>query len=43
MAEACWQARRVEVEGRTVFVRAGPEVPGSVPHVHVHVFRSNSR
>ena len=38
MAEAYWQARRVEVEGRTVFVRAGPEVPGSVPHVHVHGF-----
>jgi pimeloyl-ACP methyl ester carboxylesterase len=38
MAEARWQELRVEVQGRAVFVRAGPEVPGSVPLVHVHGF-----
>ena len=38
MAEAGWQELRVEVHGRPVFVRRGPEVPGSIPHVHVHRF-----
>jgi pimeloyl-ACP methyl ester carboxylesterase len=33
-----WQELRVEVQGRPVFVRRGPEVPGSVPLVHVHGF-----
>ncbi|MBD5785661.1 alpha/beta fold hydrolase [Cellulosimicrobium terreum] len=33
-----WDEREVDVEGHTVFVRAGPEVPGSVPIVHVHGF-----
>ncbi|MEV4348734.1 alpha/beta fold hydrolase [Actinoplanes sp. NPDC049596] len=28
----------VEVRGRRVFVRRGPEVPGSIPMVHVHGF-----
>ena len=30
MAEVGWQEVRVEVQGRPVFVRRGPEVPGSV-------------
>ena len=38
MAEAEWQELRVEVQGRPVFVRRGPRVPGSVPLVHVHGF-----
>ena len=38
MAEVGWQELRVEVQGRPVFVRRGPEVPGSVPLVHVHGF-----
>jgi pimeloyl-ACP methyl ester carboxylesterase len=38
MAEAGWRERRVEVQGRPVFVRMGPEVPGSIPLVHVHGF-----
>jgi pimeloyl-ACP methyl ester carboxylesterase len=38
MAEAGWQELRVEVQGRPVFVRKGPEVPGSIPLVHVHGF-----
>ena len=38
MAEQDWRARRVEVEGREVFVRTGPPVPGAVPLVHVHGF-----
>src|SRR4051794_21205237 len=38
MTEVGWQELRVEVQGRAVFVRAGPEVPGSVPLVHVHGF-----
>jgi pimeloyl-ACP methyl ester carboxylesterase len=38
MAEAGWQELRVAVHGRPVFVRMGPEVPGSIPHVHVHGF-----
>ena len=38
MAELRWQELRVEVQGRPVFVRRGPEVPGSVPLVHVHGF-----
>jgi pimeloyl-ACP methyl ester carboxylesterase len=33
-----WSERRVQLEGRDVFVRVGPEVPGSVPIVHVHGF-----
>jgi pimeloyl-ACP methyl ester carboxylesterase len=35
---AGWRQLRVEVQGRPVFVRAGPEVPGSTPIVHVHGF-----
>ena len=38
MAEVGWQELRVEVQGRPVFVRKGPEVPGSIPLVHVHGF-----
>ena len=38
MTEVGWQELRVEVQGRPVFVRRGPEVPGSVPLVHVHGF-----
>ncbi len=38
MTELRWQELRVEVQGRPVFVRRGPEVPGSVPLVHVHGF-----
>ena len=38
MAEAGWQELVVEVQGRPVFVRRGPEVPGSIPIVHVHGF-----
>jgi pimeloyl-ACP methyl ester carboxylesterase len=38
MAEAGWQELRVKVQGRTVFVRKGPEVSGSIPIVHVHGF-----
>jgi pimeloyl-ACP methyl ester carboxylesterase len=33
-----WSERRVSLEGKDVFVRVGPEVPGSVPIVHVHGF-----
>jgi pimeloyl-ACP methyl ester carboxylesterase len=38
MAERYWQQQRVEVHGQPIFVRRGPEVPGSVPIVHVHGF-----
>ena len=38
MTEADWQELRVEVQGRPVFVRKGPDVPGSIPLVHVHGF-----
>ncbi|MBN0039804.1 alpha/beta hydrolase [Cellulosimicrobium cellulans] len=38
MAADGWRSRHVEVEGHDVFVRTGPEVPGSVPIVHVHGF-----
>jgi pimeloyl-ACP methyl ester carboxylesterase len=38
MAEAGWRELRVEVHGRPVFVRAGPEIAGSTPLVHVHGF-----
>jgi len=38
MAEPFWQQLRVEVRGRPIFVRQGPEVPGSTPIVHVHGF-----
>jgi pimeloyl-ACP methyl ester carboxylesterase len=38
VAEVGWVELRVEVQGRPVFVRKGPEVPGSIPHVHVHGF-----
>ena len=38
MAEAGWHELRVEVHGRPVFVRMGPEIPGSIPLVHVHGF-----
>lgn len=33
-----WSSRRVRVEGKDVFVRVGPEVPDTVPIVHVHGF-----
>ena len=38
VAETGWRELRVEVQGRPVFVRMGPDVPGSVPLVHVHGF-----
>ena len=38
MAEVGWEELRVEVQGRPVFIRRGPDVPGSVPVVHVHGF-----
>ena len=38
MAETGWQELRVQVQGRPVYVRKGPEVPGSIPIVHVHGF-----
>ena len=38
MVEAGWQELRVEVQGRPVIVRKGPDVPGSIPLVHVHGF-----
>src|SRR5215212_2678036 len=38
MAEPGWQELRVEVQGRPVFVRRGPHIPGSIPIVHVHGF-----
>ncbi|MET8152722.1 alpha/beta fold hydrolase [Actinoplanes sp. NPDC049668] len=38
MTEAGWRELRVEVQGRPVFVRRGPEIPGSTPIVHVHGF-----
>jgi pimeloyl-ACP methyl ester carboxylesterase len=43
MAEAGWRELRVEVQGRPVFVRAGPHVPGSIPLVHVHGFAVSGR
>jgi pimeloyl-ACP methyl ester carboxylesterase len=43
MAVAGWHERRVVVHGRPVVVRAGPEVPGSVPFVHVHGFAVSGR
>ncbi|MEU8238242.1 alpha/beta fold hydrolase [Actinoplanes missouriensis] len=33
-----WRERRITVQGRPIFVRLGPEVPGSIPLVHVHGF-----
>ena len=38
MADPGWQQVRVEVQGRPVFVRKGPVIPGAVPLVHVHGF-----
>jgi pimeloyl-ACP methyl ester carboxylesterase len=38
MTEPGWQELRVKVQGRPVFVRKGPDVPGSTPLVHVHGF-----
>jgi pimeloyl-ACP methyl ester carboxylesterase len=38
MVEAGWRELRFEVQGHPVFVRMSPEVPDSVPHVHVHGF-----
>jgi pimeloyl-ACP methyl ester carboxylesterase len=35
---AGWRELRVDVQGRPVFIRRGPEVPGSTPIVHVHGF-----
>ncbi|MEU4424198.1 alpha/beta fold hydrolase [Actinoplanes sp. NPDC024001] len=43
MAEEDWRERRIEVQGRPVFIRIGPEVPGSVPLVHVHGFAVSGR
>ena len=43
MGNAGWQEFRVEVQGRPVFVRKGPEVPGSIPLVHVHGFGASGR
>ena len=43
MAAAGWHELRVVVHGRPVVVRAGPEVPGSVPLVHVHGFAVSGR
>ena len=37
-ADVAWEELRVEVQGRPVFVRRSPEIPGSVPLVHVHGF-----
>jgi pimeloyl-ACP methyl ester carboxylesterase len=36
--DVVWDEREVDVAGHRVFVRVGPEVPGSVPMVHVHGF-----
>ncbi|WP_067707155.1 alpha/beta fold hydrolase [Actinoplanes awajinensis] len=33
-----WRERYVTVQGRRVFVRLGPDVPGTTPLVHVHGF-----
>ena len=33
-----WRDVRVKVQGRPVFVRRGPDVPGAPPIVHVHGF-----
>ncbi|MDD7941636.1 alpha/beta fold hydrolase [Actinomycetospora lutea] len=38
MVDVGWEEFRVEVQGHPVFVRRGPQVPGSVPLVHVHGF-----
>lgn len=38
MADVGWQELRVEVQGRPIFVRTSPPVPGSIPLVHVHGF-----
>jgi pimeloyl-ACP methyl ester carboxylesterase len=43
MAETAWRELRVTVQGRPVFVRMGPEVPGSIPIVHVHGFAVSGR
>ncbi|MGA5299998.1 alpha/beta fold hydrolase [Nucisporomicrobium flavum] len=38
MTDRCLQDAWVEVRGRPVFLRRGPEVPGADPIVHVHGF-----
>jgi pimeloyl-ACP methyl ester carboxylesterase len=38
MAEAGWQEFQVQVQGRPVHIRKGPDVPGTIPIVHVHGF-----
>lgn len=38
MAEVGWEQFHVAVQGRPVFVRRGPQISGSLPHVHVHGF-----
>jgi pimeloyl-ACP methyl ester carboxylesterase len=43
VAEAGRRELRVEVQGRPVFVRVGPEVPGTIPIVHVHGFAISGR
>jgi len=34
VVEPGWRELHVQVQGRPVFVRLGPEVPGTTPHVH---------
>jgi pimeloyl-ACP methyl ester carboxylesterase len=43
MAGQGWHSRRIDVEGREMFVRLGPEVPGALPLVHVHGFAVSGR
>lgn len=38
MVQTSWTELRITVRGRPVFVRMGPDVPGSIPLVHVHGF-----
>jgi pimeloyl-ACP methyl ester carboxylesterase len=43
MTDEGWRGLWVTVSGHPVFVRASPEVPGSVPIVHVHGFAVSGR
>jgi len=38
VSEIVWEERQVTVGEHTVYVRMGPEVPGTTPVVHVHGF-----
>jgi pimeloyl-ACP methyl ester carboxylesterase len=38
-----WRELRIAVQGRPIFVRMGPDVPGSIPLVHVHGFAVSGR